>query len=97
MALNKDSKIILPFYGLLLLTIFVFLYLLEQDTSNYRIILGFIWAASGIFTASRLQLAYPVSFWKLPPQTRKFIIIAIIVAAFGIFVIFWEVLRKINQ
>ena len=97
MALNTDSKIILPFYGLLLLTIFVFLYLLDSDTSTYRIILGAIWTMAGIYTARKLHLAYPVSFWKLPPQTRKFIIIAIIVASFGIFIIFWEVLRKFNQ
>lgn len=93
-TLNKDSQLILSFYGLFFLSMLIFFTLLNYKTSPAKhysnVGLGLFWLLSGSYFALRLQQHYGKSFWQLSGRAQKFILIPLLIAGFGGFMVFWS-------
>lgn len=92
--LNKDSKALLLFYGIVLGSAMLFFY--WADVKNPRqiilhnILLGFVWAFMGVYNAQKLQKIYNKPFMQLQIREQKYISISLIIAAFGFFMLIWK-------
>ena len=99
--LAKDSKIVLPFYGFLCLSIWLGIYQIPNYQYFNRqiayLLLGFLWFCAGFYVARSLQQLYQKRFWALQGQQQKFILIAILVAGLGGGIFCWTIWRLLTN
>ncbi len=95
MPLNQDSKIIFLFYGFIIFSMclgWIWLdRLADRTVATYiHFTLGLSWAASGIWVARDLQKIYDEPFREMALRKKRSILMAILVASFGLFVVVWS-------
>ncbi|MDX2304933.1 MAG: hypothetical protein NW226_19135 [Microscillaceae bacterium] len=93
MSLAPDSKIVLIFYTVIILSlVFMFTFadqIQDQSTRKYiHLSMGLLWTFAGAFTSTYLPKIYKKTFWELQRREQRVILVAIIIAALGVFLVF---------